>query len=428
MFSLNCMTGWFDGATETQMDTLYWNYQTGNFDCLGELLLSQDSAGVVGFIGATRNTRSGYNDELCYGMFDAIWEDFDLFNNEIQTPIYKLGAVKEYGLLYMLNKFYLGNAATNYNYGVFDTTFDYNRRQFDEFHVLGDPTLEIWTGVPQPLYAYVDFDENSVTVYDENDQVIPDAKVVFQYGPEATEDYEVKMTNASGKVYSNLLNNFNVEVSALKHNYIPWYSTIVSDNSTWPAAEDIRGNIIITNGGNLTFGDDITLPKYARIIVMEGGTLTTALNTDIGFSNDFNDILVYGNLDFGQNTSFAMVGAGQGKIKLLNESTAYGFNDINFNTFKLSGEPLSIALNLCNFQNSLVEITEANVSITTSEFIGSVLKVSKPRNDLSYVHITNNSKFYETESPIYIQRYKNYLISGSDVHGCQDAIQLFNAG
>ncbi len=417
MFSINCQTGWFDGATD-------YGY-VNDHDCFGELLLNYQNGGVVGYIGSIRNSISGYNDELLKGFIDAIWPDFDPFyGSEVSTPSYNLGSILNHGKFFMYNKYILTNAI---NY-VFILDPNNNRATFEVFHVLGDPTLEIWTGVPQSLYAYVDFEQNCVTVYDDNDEVIPDAKVVFQYGPEETEEYEVKMTDINGKAYSNLLNNYDVEVSALKHNYIPWYSTIISDNTTWPTDEDVRGNIIITHNGNLTFSEDITVPKYARIIVMEGGTLITNTNTDISFSNGYNDILAYGNLNFGQNTSFAMAGPGQGKIKLLNETLDYSFTDINFNTFKISGYPLSVGFYLSHLQNSIVEIEMANVSITTTEFDNSYISITNPRNKLSYAHITQICKFIETEEAVYIDGYRNYLISGSEFFYCQDAIRIFNAG
>ncbi|MCD4684282.1 MAG: T9SS type A sorting domain-containing protein [Bacteroidales bacterium] len=424
MFSINCQTGWFDGESDLHPN------QQGNFDCFGELLLSAENGGVVGFIGSTRKSRSGYNDELCYGFYDAIWDDFDPYNNEIQTPIYKLGAIKDYGLFYMLNKFYLGNATTNYNYGVYDTTLKYNRKQVEEFHVLGDPTLEMWTGVPQPLYAYVDFDENSVTVYDENDQVIPEAKVVFQYGPEETEDYVVKMTDINGKVYSNLLNNFDVEVSALKHNYIPWYSTIISENNTWPADEDVRGNIIITGGNTLTFADDLVIPKYSRIIVMEGASLNVNENINLAFSNSYNDVLAYGNLYFAQNSTISTAGDGQeiANINLLNENLMYGFYNVNFNKCNIVGKPASLVLNQISLSYCNVEIEKGNVNAMGSDFIDSYLKVSSPQNNSSYVYITDDCTFTGTDDAIYIESYPNFRIIDNEISDCDNGIRLFNAG
>ncbi len=157
MFSMACQTGWFDGGSD--------NYINNNEDCFGELLLSKENGGVSGFIGSIRSSARGYNDELCYGFYDAIWPDFDP-NNENSTPIYRLGMMKDYGLLYMKNGFVDANSTfvDEYDYTAYDLTPGRTRRQFEGFHVLGDPSMEIWTGVPQPLYAYVDYEQNSVTI------------------------------------------------------------------------------------------------------------------------------------------------------------------------------------------------------------------------------------------------------------------------
>jgi hypothetical protein len=64
MFSINCMTGWFDGSTDYD---LY-----NDWDCFGEQLLQYPNGGVVGFIGSTRPSISGYNDELYKGLIDAV--------------------------------------------------------------------------------------------------------------------------------------------------------------------------------------------------------------------------------------------------------------------------------------------------------------------------------------------------------------------
>lgn len=423
MFSLNCQTGWFDGATETQDP----QFQTGNFDCFGELLLSADSGGVVGFIGATRNSRSGYNDELCYGLFDAIWEDFDPYNNSIQAPIYKLGSIKDYGLLYMLNKYFLGNTSVPYNFDVFFTEPKYNRRQFEEFHVLGDPTLEIWTGVPQLLYAYVDYEQNLVTIYDDNDQVIPEAKVVLQHG----EDYKVLMTDVNGQIYSTLLNNYDVEVSAVKHNYIPWFSHLILGNDTWDADEQVRGNIIVTEGSTLTFEGEINIPKYARIVVMDGGTLAINSESTLDFNNHYCDILAFGNLTIGQNAILTKTGPGQetANIELNNQNIDYSFANVTFNKCKLKGYPKSVSVTSGSvFTFGGMDIEKADILITNSTFTSSDFIARYARNKTSYVYILENCTFFNSNDAVYIDSYLNFKIMNCTIHNCENGLRIFNSG
>lgn len=63
-FSLNCMSGWFDGETDEE--------GRRGHDSIGEALLKERDKGCIGFIAATRISYSGYNDELAKGFFDAI--------------------------------------------------------------------------------------------------------------------------------------------------------------------------------------------------------------------------------------------------------------------------------------------------------------------------------------------------------------------
>jgi hypothetical protein len=423
MFSINCQTGWFDGGS----DDLNQIPQYGNFDCLGEMLLSKENGGVVGFIGSTRTARSGYTDEFCYGLYDAIWDDFDPYNNEIQTPIYKLGAIKDYGLLYSLNKFALGNATTPYE-GLANS-LKYNRKHVEQFHVLGDPTLEIWTGVPQPLYAYVDYTQNMVTVYDDNGQIIPEAKVVLQHGT----DYIVQMTDINGHIISSLLNNnYDVEVSALKHNYIPWYSTKITSSQTWNANEKVRGNIIITNGSTLTFASDITIPRYSRIIVEPEATLKVNNGVTVSFENGFNDILAFGNLMIQPNANMVMTLPGSGteraKIELKNETITYSYKDVDFTKCVVKGIPFMLRLENTDFENGSVEIEKANVEILTSDFQNSFVTAKFPRNKSGYAYIKQNSTFSGTPTAIFIDGYYNYQISDCSITSCIDGIKIFNSG
>ena len=53
---------------------------TGRFDeeaCFAETWLTLDGGGCVGFLGATRESGSRFNDALTVALFDAYWDDFD---------------------------------------------------------------------------------------------------------------------------------------------------------------------------------------------------------------------------------------------------------------------------------------------------------------------------------------------------------------
>jgi hypothetical protein len=119
VFSLNCLTGRFDG-----------------YECFCEEFLRKDDGGAVAAFGATRVSYSGYNDYLCRGFYDAQWPDFD---QDIggDTPLYSLGEILNYGKTYMTN--------------TWGDPWGYERYTFELFHIFGDPSMEIWTAFPQDL-------------------------------------------------------------------------------------------------------------------------------------------------------------------------------------------------------------------------------------------------------------------------------------
>ena len=121
VFSINCLTGKFDGG-----------------ECFSEEFLRKDDGGAVAVFGASRVSYSGYNDFLCRGFYDAMWPDFDIDVGS-DKPMYSLGEILNYGKTYMAN--------------TWGDPWGYERLTFELFHVFGDPSMEIWTAFPQDLYV-----------------------------------------------------------------------------------------------------------------------------------------------------------------------------------------------------------------------------------------------------------------------------------
>ncbi len=127
VFSLNCHTGEYNFT-----------------ECFAESLLRKTNGGAVGIIGAAEASFSGYNDAFAEGLFDAIWPGLVLNAPAVKnpvvvthTPIYTLGDVMAQGLFRMGETWYSGTTLQRY--------------ENELFHYFGDPTMEIWTGVPQNL-------------------------------------------------------------------------------------------------------------------------------------------------------------------------------------------------------------------------------------------------------------------------------------
>ena len=119
VFSINCLTGHFD-----------------NEECFCEHFVRKENGGAVGIFGATRTSYSGYNDWMCRGFYDAMWPDFDTEQGD-DTHLYTLGEMLNYGKAYMAN--------------TWGDPWGYERLTFELFHVFCDPSLEIWSALPEDL-------------------------------------------------------------------------------------------------------------------------------------------------------------------------------------------------------------------------------------------------------------------------------------
>jgi hypothetical protein len=145
MFSMNCDSGWFDGETDSQ---------SGNWESIGEVGLREEGKGFVAILCSTRVSYSGYNDEFDAGLFDAMWPDFDPSypTNDSANPfhgaVYRTSQVMNYGKFWMYDKYIVPGGCSPYPW---DPDYETSRVTFEEFHMQGDPTMEIRTAFPQTL-------------------------------------------------------------------------------------------------------------------------------------------------------------------------------------------------------------------------------------------------------------------------------------
>ena len=133
IFSINCQSGNFADSN-------------GNTDCFAEKVLKHENGGSVAVIASSHLSYSGINDNLCLSMFDAMWPDPGIIeNNTIEkSKVYRLGEILERGKKYI-------KAANSYYPEQVKMTFD-------RFHIFGDPSMMIRTDVP------VNFNENEYSI------------------------------------------------------------------------------------------------------------------------------------------------------------------------------------------------------------------------------------------------------------------------
>lgn len=133
VYSINCKSAYWDRETDTG----------GTSESLMERLLLQSSGGMVGGIGDVRNSPTWPNSALLRGFVDATWPDLAPgFGGA--TSIRRLGDILNHGKIYLATQI-----------GVAQPAGDIALQDYiDEiilYHVLGDPTLEMWTGNPHRL-------------------------------------------------------------------------------------------------------------------------------------------------------------------------------------------------------------------------------------------------------------------------------------
>ena len=178
IYSINCTTGIFDNETSDQFSdsNVYFS----------EKLLRKTSGGAVGIIGDTRVSPSWANSAFTRGLFDATWPDFiPGFGSD--KSFRRLGDILNHAKLYLWTQV----GATGISAGnVINEMY--------LWHVLGDPTLEMWISDPHdtdlPLAFGTTQDEDSlivdyafdgatITAFQETDAFDPDGAPIRAFVP-----------------------------------------------------------------------------------------------------------------------------------------------------------------------------------------------------------------------------------------------------
>lgn len=293
VFSINCLSGMFSSPFS---------------ELFCERLLRHPTGGAIGCIGSSDVSLSGRNDRMAWGWMDAIWTDFvGYFGGPINAgiPLYRMGDVLNYGKLYMMKYFVMN---------------DDTRLSLAEFHWLGDPALEIWTGVPGDLHAThpaeIVVNETSMIVNVDEDTAL--VCCAFNGRVMGT------AVSAGGQAVVPLPNGIPgvgpLLVTATKHNYLPYLGTAMVTRSgldhyvsmsgadaypytNWATAARVLqdaidaatngdyvcvSNGVYASGGRVQPGYSLTnrvmVDKSICVRSMNGPTVTTIRGKGIGFN------------------------------------------------------------------------------------------------------------------------------------------------
>jgi hypothetical protein len=137
-YSINCLTGRFD-------------YNPS--DCFAEAIL-EFNGGAPSLIAATELSGTWRNDSLMKAMFDAMWpgaiSTFPGTTASYAVKNNRLGDILNYGKSYLL-------VAHGTNDGV--------KAHFEIYHVVGDPTLQLWAEEPAPIRLSASILRNNLNIY-----------------------------------------------------------------------------------------------------------------------------------------------------------------------------------------------------------------------------------------------------------------------
>ena len=214
MYSLNCDSGWFDGETDSE---------PGNYESIGEIGIRVENKGFVAVLASTRVSYSGYNDEFCCGLYDAMWSEFDPTYpndesaNPFTTEVYRVAQVMNYGKFWMYDKYIVPGGCSPYPWTPSDSV---SRATFEEFHMHGDPTMEIWTSFPKNLQVTYEILINAVKItVKDNGNPIENA-LVCAYQENGI--YVKGLTDNIGETVLDVINPSDEEVTLIvtAHNYL----------------------------------------------------------------------------------------------------------------------------------------------------------------------------------------------------------------
>ena len=163
VFSMTCSTGLFDNETNPgeirdwpARDKPYPSTApfpkgtgpgTAGESYFAERLVRKADGGAIAVVGATRDSPSWANNLVMKGMFDSIWPGALPGVGSAESRR-RLGDVLDHGKSYMLTQ-----VGVTMQTGPAGGTWDQLKDALSElslFHLLGDPTMEIWTH-PPPL-------------------------------------------------------------------------------------------------------------------------------------------------------------------------------------------------------------------------------------------------------------------------------------
>lgn len=244
VFSICCLTG---------------KYNSSN-DCLAEAFLKKENGGCVAIIAATRESFSPTSANLARTLIDAIWPTDSI------KPMYEIGKILNWGL-----------TQCEHNH-LYDYYLQYHR---EIFHCFGDPSMMIYTDMPQHFQnQQITYRNGKLIVQTSED----DVRISF-YTPQTN-----NVDSYMGNYVEYPTTADSVIVCLDKHNYVPYIQTyqknlfiqneIISEQRSYVGKTIVVGNHVTntqSTGDVLIQNANIKL-EGENVSLMPG---TTIINSDV---------------------------------------------------------------------------------------------------------------------------------------------------
>jgi len=228
------------------------NFGSSTNPCGGESWIRKQNGGAVAYYGSCPSTYWDEDDWLQREWYEAIYVD----------SIYEHGRFTEDGM---------------YD-GVYNSSSSLKQYYYEAYHVLGDPSLDLWTEAPASMtvshnaIVYPGSSTFTVTVTD-GGSPLENALVCCWIPNQSPEMHVSAYTNASGNAnldISPTTPGDTMYVTVTKHNYIPYEGYAMVTTASGPYVS-LAALIINDSGGNgqVNPGETIDMGVWAKNIGSE---------------------------------------------------------------------------------------------------------------------------------------------------------------
>lgn len=273
VFSISCLTGRFNVNS-----------------CIAESFLTARKGGAVGVVASSETSTFLWNDLFAEGIFNTMYPEPGINGKwgSIQSPGWK---VVEYEKEPQ-PEYRMGRVMRNGLFRMFkmlpSTDSLCAKHTCEEYHYFGDPSMEIYTNVPQCIHPTIIQDGSVVTV---STGIESGCRIVLTSSMDYGQSYMAVAEDVSSAVFENV--DFPYIVTITKHNYKPYISGLKSAYIQ---------NRVITKDGELRAdtiyaGSEVTDTVDHNNVVVKDGKLTLVAKEKIylkkGFSTNGGRMLAH---------------------------------------------------------------------------------------------------------------------------------------